>query len=1119
MATIKAIEGRSVHQIQSGQVIVDLCSVVKELVENSLDAGATSIDVRFKNQGLDSIEVQDNGKGISPDDYETIALKHYTSKLASYEDLTSLDTFGFRGEALSSLCALSKFHILTARAEDGAVGKRLDFEVSGKLKGATVAAAQRGTTVTIDELFYNLPVRRKELEKNIKREYGKVIGLLHAYACIGVGVRFSVSNHMPKGKKMAVFSTKANTTTKENVVNVFGSKTLLALIRLDLKLEMQPSEGPGTQSARNWSTQRADRSTEVHVEGHISKPVFGEGRQAPDRQMFFVNSRPCGLPQVSKAVNEVYKSYNVTQSPFIFANLVVDTNAYDVNVSPDKRTIMLHDQTALLEKLKEKLTELFDQTDHSVPQSTLPGKKLSSYKPLTLHRQGSAASQDLSSNRQAKDDSEESEDEAQELSEASDPSQQGANGTPGRTQPSLISNWINQKTESRSEQPAKRTTPSNKRKFSSGAENPHAHLGQPESEDSNRVSPDDDNAATGRRLSASLMYTGGSRREAGKITVDSDQEEFDSTPQKQAATDSSIALLGDIRPQQSPASPRSPSQEKSRSASMASEVDGEASQDHSVERHSRQDSAGKAQRRSSEPQIPAISTSSQKSTPGPIANAFDRMRPKRTPLQTAEITVGGTTTTTVIGSDSAYKKRRIHEPKNSQSIARFGASPSLARGLRNFAAPGSQMASDDDGSTSPVRSTLPSPQGAGSEDEDDDGDDGRKEHGVLPASKHDFRALGHESDQDTSDHIDTLAAGPPDDDADDQDYVDEQEKREREDEEAARLIQEAEDAASRPTEDYIRRASQVLKNSTSRTQSTLRLMQTVNTSTASVEKQLSSWSGDMEQLSAQTASSGSVVKGELDDANAEKKLSLTVSKSDFERMIVIGQFNLGFILAIRPASNDGDQDELFIIDQHAADEKYNYERLQRTVTLQSQRLVRPKALELTAIEEEIILNNPGALKANGFEIETMLDDDSTAGTDPGNRCRLLTLPISGEKTFDVSDLEELLHLLSEAPPGSSEIPRPKKVQRILAMRACRSSIMVGKTLTMRDMRKVVRHMGEMEKPWNCPHGRPTMRHLAGLDAWKGWTEWNTVDDDDDGVYGSVTSNGDTNWKTWLAQRV
>jgi DNA mismatch repair protein PMS2 len=199
MATIKAIESRSVHQIQSGQVIVDLQSVCKELVENSIDAGATAIEVRFKNYGLDTIEVQDNGSGIAPDDYQTIALKHYTSKLATYDDLTSLQTFGFRGEALSSLCALSKFHIVTSRASDGPKATRLDFDQSGKLKGTSVVAAKQGTTVVVETLFYNLPVRRKELEKNIKREYNKVLQLLNAYACVSVGVKFSVSNQIPKG--------------------------------------------------------------------------------------------------------------------------------------------------------------------------------------------------------------------------------------------------------------------------------------------------------------------------------------------------------------------------------------------------------------------------------------------------------------------------------------------------------------------------------------------------------------------------------------------------------------------------------------------------------------------------------------------------------------------------------------------------------------------------------------------------------------------------------------------------------------------------------------------------------------------------------------------------------
>jgi len=140
--------------------------------------------VRFKNQGLEAIEVQDNGDGISPHNYETVALKHHTSKLSTYSDLTTLQTFGFRGEALSSLCALSKFSIVTCMAKDAPKGTKLEFEVSGKLKGTGVVAAQKGTTVSVENLFNNLPVRRRELERNIKREWGRVVGVLvnmHAF--------------------------------------------------------------------------------------------------------------------------------------------------------------------------------------------------------------------------------------------------------------------------------------------------------------------------------------------------------------------------------------------------------------------------------------------------------------------------------------------------------------------------------------------------------------------------------------------------------------------------------------------------------------------------------------------------------------------------------------------------------------------------------------------------------------------------------------------------------------------------------------------------------------------------------------------------------------------------
>ena len=126
-------------------------------------------------------------------------MKHYTSKLSNYDDLGTLDTFGFRGEALSSLCALSRFHIITALDGEAPRGKRLDFETSGKLRSTTIAASPKGTTVAVEDLFHNLPVRRRELEKNVKREYGKVLGVLHAYACISTGVKLGVSNQMPKG--------------------------------------------------------------------------------------------------------------------------------------------------------------------------------------------------------------------------------------------------------------------------------------------------------------------------------------------------------------------------------------------------------------------------------------------------------------------------------------------------------------------------------------------------------------------------------------------------------------------------------------------------------------------------------------------------------------------------------------------------------------------------------------------------------------------------------------------------------------------------------------------------------------------------------------------------------
>ncbi|CAK1361512.1 DNA mismatch repair protein PMS1 [Cercospora beticola] len=1078
MATIKAIEGRSVHQIQSGQVIVDLNSVCKELVENSLDAGATSIDIRFKNQGLDSIEVQDNGKGISPEDFDSIALKHYTSKLSTYEDLDSLDTFGFRGEALSSLCALSKFHILTARAEDGPLGQRLDFEVSGKLKSTAVAAAQKGTTVYVEDLFHNLPVRRRELEKNIKREYNKVLGLMHSYACISTGVRFSFSNTMPKGKKMSVFSTKSNTTTRENIANVFGAKTMMALAKLDLTLEMTPSAGPSTQSAKTWSTQRSDRSMTVRVEGHVSKPIFGEGRQAPDRQMYFVNGRPCLLPQISKVFNEVYKGFNLSQSPFVFANLIMDTNSYDVNVSPDKRSIMLHDQAALLETLRSTLTEMFEQTDHTVPQSQLPNRKLPAYQPLTIARPKLDDVLSSADHSGAEDGEEEQEDVID-----TEPRQQRA---PAGSPPNLIHNWLGRDTELRKEPRQKPAAP---------AKEAITVVAQAYQE----VAPAAPMVASCEN--ADRAETTGQQREE---STSPEPEERPAVAQSRPKTDAvhNPDPLG--TPYNDLFSQRPPTQVASSEKSLQTPISDKEHPALAIENDTG----------ATETPIPAISTSSQKLAPGPVPNAFDRMRPKRTPLQTAEITVGDVTMTATIGSSPPYKKRRICKPDDSQRVADYGASPSLAGGLRkSFAAPGSQL--ELESSAYPVHQV---PVEA-SESEDEIEPDTAVHRTVTTA----LSRTSAPSHLPTSDLLEDLVPAPADQDEWDEEYIDEDERKLREDERVARLIQEAEEVAARPTEVNLKRAAQVLKNSGNRKGSTLQLARFVQTTSESIRAQLGKIASAQQPCYDRTGHTGegdsAIVKDQLDSEDAESRLSLTVTKSDFARMRIIGQFNMGFILAVRPGEKPGDEDDMFIIDQHAADEKYNYERFQRTVTLQSQRLVLPKTLELSAIEEEIILNHSDALKLNGFEVEiTSNGTDSDEPVPTGQRCRLLTLPMSKEKTFDLSDLEELLHLLSEHPPGSSEIPRPRKVQRMLAMRACRSSIMVGRTLTHAQMKKVVKHMGEMEKPWNCPHGRPTMRHLAGLNAWSGWQEGDLIDADQLDAAENAQPGRTTDWKAWLESR-
>ncbi|KAH9622924.1 hypothetical protein KSS87_013132 [Heliosperma pusillum] len=358
-STIKPINKGVVHRICAGQVILDLSSAVKELVENSLDAGATSIEIALKEYGEDWFQVIDNGSGIAPSNFKVyfsvshftfyvctlsemklkvLALKHHTSKLADFLDLQSLVTFGFRGEALSSLCALGDLTVET-RTRDEAVASHLTFDHSGVLVAEKKTARKVGTTVTVKKLFSNLPVRNKEFRRNIRKEYGKLISLLNAYALIAKRVRLVCTNMSGKNARSIVLKTQGSGSIKDNIITLFGMSTFTCLEPLSMSI-----------------------SENCRAEGFVSKSGNGSGRNMGDRQFFYVNGRPVDMPKVSKLVNELYRSANSRQYPIVILNFIVPSMAYDVNVTPDKRKIFFSDEVCILHSLREALGMIYSAT-------------------------------------------------------------------------------------------------------------------------------------------------------------------------------------------------------------------------------------------------------------------------------------------------------------------------------------------------------------------------------------------------------------------------------------------------------------------------------------------------------------------------------------------------------------------------------------------------------------------------------------------------------------------------------------------------------------------------------------------------------------------------------------
>uniref|UniRef100_UPI00398F88B6 mismatch repair endonuclease PMS2 n=1 Tax=Pristiophorus japonicus TaxID=55135 RepID=UPI00398F88B6 len=854
---IKPIDRQSVHQICSGQVVLSLSTAVKELVENSLDAGATNIDIRLKEFGADLIEVSDNGDGVEEKNFEGLTLKHYTSKLQDFSDLLHVETFGFRGEALSSLCALSDLCVVTCH-KTAKVGTRMVFDHNGCISQKMPHPRQQGTTVNVQQLFCTLPVRHKEFLRNIKKEYNKMVQVLQAYCIISTSIRINCTNQVGQGKRNPVICTSGCTTLKENISAVFGSKQLQNLVPF---VQLRPSEA----ICEDYGINPADIPEKLYrIAGFVSRCNHAVGRSSTDRQFFFINQRPCDPAKVSKLVNEVYHMYNRHQYPFVALNICVDSECVDVNVTPDKRQILLQEERLLLAILKTSLIQMYDSDVNKLHVNErfrqMPVLGISEKVPQTIGPECSIPTE--------------------------------------RESPAV---------QSHSEKEKNLTITRLREAFS---------------------------------LHQSSLY-GPNYSKQQNSPVQSKLHSFLtncklSSPRPDCNTE----------PRDCPAS-GNPKQMEKDSRNSESDTD-----------------SGKGS-----------------TTPGSTLGC-----------NTPEANASSKSTN---GSDSVVSSP---EALHNSPEARKG-DEELKTGMIgcDFLVPGVAVLTEEADPTGNGNRPLP----------------GSHSHIYVAQGVKRTKVGGLCLDVGLSSSLGAFKTPEID----------------------------------RPVE--------------------------MNKKIVKLHFSMSLLAERMKMVSEQQARREEAQRyrrfrariSPRDNQAAEDELRKEISKDRFASMEIIGQFNLGFIITKL-------ESDLFIVDQHATDEKYNFEMLQQHTLLQGQKLIAPQNLHLTAVNETVLVENMDIFRKNGFDF--IIDEQAP----PTDRVKLVSLPMSKNWTFGAQDIEELIFMLSDSP---GVMCRPSRVRQMFASRACRKSVMIGTALQISEMKKLVTHMGEIEHPWNCPHGRPTMRHLANLD--------------------------------------
>ena len=341
MPIIHVLDQNTINKIAAGEVIERPASVVKELLENAIDAKATAITVEIREGGIGFIRVTDNGCGIAKEDLPLAFLRHSTSKIRSVEDLFTVSSLGFRGEALSSIAAVAQVEVITKTA-DHLTGSRYQIE-GGAEKSMEEIGAPDGTTFIARNLFYNTPVRRKFLKTPVT-EGAHVADLVEKIALSHpeISIRF-IQNNQNK------LHTSGNHNLKDIVYTIYGREITANLIALEHKTEV------------------------ISISGLIGKPVIARSNR--NFENYFINGRYIKSGIICKAIEEAYKPFMMQHKyPFTMLHISIEPEYLDVNVHPTKMELRFRDGEAIFCQIRDAVSDALMHKE-LIPEVILDEKK------------------------------------------------------------------------------------------------------------------------------------------------------------------------------------------------------------------------------------------------------------------------------------------------------------------------------------------------------------------------------------------------------------------------------------------------------------------------------------------------------------------------------------------------------------------------------------------------------------------------------------------------------------------------------------------------------------------------------------------------------------------------